>query len=101
MLTKEVVETVKSPVTHLVTALKEGNYFICERDKLHEKNVLSAGMHPADLIGVIEQGEQVEMCLWPQSHVTLFVLRTKFNKRIWYLKWYEVGTKVVIISAHP
>ncbi|MBL4909528.1 MAG: hypothetical protein JKX78_05815 [Alteromonadaceae bacterium] len=88
----------------VLACLKSGNVLHEQRADIDIKNLLATGQISVDdIIGIIAQtrGNEYENS---KHHVIgeldVHIVKTSFQGKYWYIKWYFVEPNSVFISAH-
>ncbi|PKG97190.1 hypothetical protein [Paraglaciecola sp. MB-3u-78] len=88
----------------LVDCLKSGNIVHEQRDNINLKNLLATGQISVDLVtDIVSQtrgNEHRESPHYFDSTVDVHVIKTSFQGKNWYIKWYLIEPNSVFISVH-
>lgn len=88
----------------LVDCLKSGNIVHEQRDNIDLKNLLATGQISVDLVtDIVSQTRGNEHRKSPHhvvSTIDVHVIKTSFQGKNWYIKWYFIEPNSVFISVH-
>lgn len=88
----------------LMDCLKSGNIVHEQRDNIDLKNLLATGQISVDLVtDIVSQTRGNEHRKSPHhivSTIDVHVIKTSFQGKSWYIKWYFIEPNSVFISVH-